>query len=135
MKPMKHQSKLKRYLANLKNNDLQAMVGATVAVIGLSLWIDRHYFFWPPAWQNQLNDEGLDVIFMAVGLALVFVTAAGSKDKTAARWLLVACAAISAVLFAAQVCHGIFAGEPRMAHTAIGDALLFLLILHVSHDA
>ena len=131
---MKHQ-RFKEYLANLKHNDLQALVGATVAVIGLSLWIDRHYFFWPPSLQNQLNDEGLDVIFVCIGLALVFVTAAGSKDKTAVRWLLVACAAISAILFAAQVCHGIFAGEPRMAHAAIGDALLFLLTLHVSHDA
>lgn len=131
---MKHQ-RLKRYLTNLKSNYLQTLVGATVAVIGLSLWLDRHYFFWPPSLQNQLNDEGLDAIFIAVGLALVYVTAAGSKDKTATRWLLVACAAIAAALFAAQVCHGIFAGEPRMAHTAIGDALLFLLILHVSHDA
>jgi hypothetical protein len=132
---MKHQSKLKRYVTNLKNSDLQALVGVTVAVIGLSLWIDRHYFFWPPSLQNQLNDEGLDVLFICIGLSLFLVTMAGSTNKTITRWLLVACATIAAVLFAAQVCHGFFAGEPRMAHTAIGDALLFLLILHVSHDA
>lgn len=134
MKPMKHQ-RLKCYLTNLKSHGLQALVGATVAVIGLSLWADPHYFFWPPSLQSQLNDNGLDAIFFAVGLALVLATAAGNMAKTAARWLLVACAAIAAALFAVQICHGIFAGEARMAHAAIGDALLFLLILHVSHDA
>jgi hypothetical protein len=131
---MKRQ-RFKEYLANLKRNDLQALVGATVAVIGLSLWLDRHYFFWPPSLRNQLNDEGLDVLFICIGLSLFLVTMAGSTNKAITRWLLVACATIAAVLFAAQICHGVFAGEPRMAHTAIGDALLFLLILHVSHDA
>lgn len=126
---------LNKLWTNLKRNDLQALVGATVAVIGLSLWIDRNYFFWPPTLRNVLNDEGLDVLFFCTGLALFLVTAAGSKDKKFIRWLLVACAAIAAALFTAQMCHGIFAGEPRMAHTAIGDVLLFLLIIHVAHDS
>lgn len=134
--PKQHKhSKLKQCWANIKDRDLQALVGFTVTIMGASLWMDRHYFFWPPTFQNQLNDEGIDVIFLCTGLALFIVTAVGTKDKDVIRWLLVACATIAAVLFTAQICHGAFAGEPRMAHTAIGDFLLFMLILHVANDA
>lgn len=75
------------------------------------------------------------MLFFCTGLALFLLTAAGSKDKQAIRWLLVACAAIAAAMFTAQICHGIFAGEPRMAHTAIGDVLLFALVVHVAKDS
>lgn len=131
---MSHQiSKLKQFWHNIKVNDLQAMIAVMVTLIGLSLWVNRTYFFWPPMFAPELNDEGLDAIFICVGVALFVCTGLGDKDKDIVRWLLAACGAIAAFCFTAGICHGIFGGEPHMAQTAIGDALLFALIVHVAN--
>ncbi|WP_035423213.1 hypothetical protein [Lactobacillus gasseri] len=58
-------TKLKRYLVNLKLNDLQVIIAITMIAIGGSLWYDRHYFFWPPNLQSALNDWRIDYFYFA----------------------------------------------------------------------
>ncbi len=73
-------TKLKRYLVNLKLNDLQVIIAITMIAIGGSLWYDRHYFFWPPNLQSALNDWRIDIFILLVGIVLFFATAFRPDD-------------------------------------------------------
>lgn len=127
-------TKLKQYLVNLKLNDLQVIIALAMIAIGGSLWYDRHYFFWPPNLQSALNDWKIDIFILLVGIVLFFVTAFRPDDTLLIRTLLVVCGGIVLGLAFLQLGHIIFTSEFRMGHTAIGDVVLFLLILHVAHN-
>lgn len=128
---MKH---LKQYLINLKNNDLQVIVALAIMAIGGSLWYDRRYFFWPPHFQNTLNDWRIGIVILVVGACLLIATMFDPENTSLIRKLLIICGGIVLGLASLQLGHIIFTPEFRMGHTVIGDAVIFLLILHVAHD-
>ncbi|UOC05424.1 hypothetical protein [Lactobacillus johnsonii] len=66
--------------------------------------------------------------------SVVFVTAFRPDDTLLIRTLLVVCGGIVLGLAFLQLGHIIFTSEFRMGHTAIGDVVLFLLIVHVAHN-
>lgn len=113
----------------------QFLAGLSVAVIGIFLLVDRQYFFYPPEWSSLMNDMRLDVIVLVAGIGMVVC----GLMKNRIRWLTViffvlAGAAVLA-LASIQLMHVLYAGQFRMAHTIIGDVIIFALIIHAAYES
>ncbi|WP_274741863.1 hypothetical protein [Lactobacillus gasseri] len=126
-------TKLKRYLVNLKLNDLQVIIAITMIAIGGSLWYDRHYFFWPPDWSNIENDIRIDTFIVLVGLVLFLCTIFGVKNRKIIATLLVCSGAISLSMATLSLLHVIMSNYWVMGLNVIGELILFSLVLLVAH--
>ena len=73
---------LKKLIANLKHNFQIFAIGATFSAMGLLLWTDHKYFFWPPQYAGIMNDDGLDAIAVAVGVGLMYYALKNEKMHT-----------------------------------------------------
>ena len=74
---------------------LQTLISIWITGIGLFLFSDQHYFFWPPDWSNLENDIRIDTFIVLVGLVLFLCTIFGVKNRKIIATLLVFCGAIS----------------------------------------
>ena len=52
---------------------LQGLIALWITGIGLFLYSDQHYFFWPPDWSNIENNIRIDTFIVLVGLVLFFM--------------------------------------------------------------
>ncbi|QNQ83746.1 hypothetical protein FP435_04455 [Lactobacillus sp. PV037] len=113
----------------------QIIAGTAVAVIGIFLIVSRQYFFWPPEWSSTLNDMRIDIVVFIAGIGMV--TSAYMDNKI--RWLKILSFVLSGAVILAlgvtQLFHIIYAGQFRMAHTIIGDMVIFALILYAAYDS
>ena len=50
---------LNKLIANLKHNFQIFAIGAAFSAMGLLLWTDHKYFFWPPQYAGIMNDNNL----------------------------------------------------------------------------
>lgn len=119
----------------INDNFEQLLAGVTIIVIGLSLLVDRNYFFWPPQWADSMNDVRLDLGVIFLG-ALIAVNALKAKAKR--RWrltLLLLGTWLMWILALIQLGHAFYAGEFRMAHTIIGDVVVSFICLHCLYES
>ena len=84
---------------------LQTLISIWIAGIGLFLFNDQHYFFWPPNWSNIENDIRIDTFIVLVGLALFLCTIFGVKSRKVIATLLVCCGAISFAIATLSLLH------------------------------
>lgn len=112
---------------------LQALISLWIAGIGLFLYSDQHYFFWPPEWSSFENNVGVDAFVVLVGLALFLCTIFGVKNRKVIATLLVCCGAISLSMATLSLLHVIMSHYWVMGLNVIGEIILFILILLVAH--
>lgn len=114
-------------------NTLQLIISIWTVVIGLFLFDDRTYFFWPPNLKNIENDMRLDTLIVITGLALFLCTILFVKNKWIIGVLLVAVGAISLALASLTFMHVIMAHYLPMILMAFCNLVLFILTLIVAH--
>ena len=112
---------------------LQTLISIWIAGIGLFLFNDQHYFFWPPNWSNIENDVRIDTFIVLVGLVLFLCTIFGVKNRKVIAALLVCCGAISLSMATLSLLHVIMSSYWVMGLNVIGELILFSLVLLVAH--
>lgn len=112
---------------------LQTLISIWITGIGLFLFSDQHYFFWPPEWSHLENDVRIDTFIVLVGLVLFLCTIFGVKNRKIIATLLVCCGAISFSIIALSLLHIIMSSYWVMSLNVIGEIFLFILILLVAH--
>lgn len=112
---------------------LQTLISIWIAGIGLFLFNNQHYFFWPPNWSNIENDVRIDTFIVLVGLVLFLCTIFGIKNRKIIATLLVFCGAISLSMATLSLLHVIMSNYWVMGLNVIGEIILFILILIVAH--
>ena len=126
---------LRRLLSNINDNFEQALAGASIIAIGASLWIDRNYFFWPPELTSTMNDQRIDIVILLLGFCLLVSAVTGNKSKFWQHLLLILCGAAIFMLALTQLWHAFLGGQMRMAHTVIGDFVIFCLIVRAAYKS
>lgn len=114
-------------------NTLQLIISIWTVVIGLFLFDDRNFFFWPPNLKRIENDMKLDALIVLIGLALFLCTILFVKNKWLIGVLLVAVGAISLALAALTFMHVIMTHYLPMFLMAFCNLVLFILTLIVAH--
>ncbi|CCI81747.1 hypothetical protein [Lactobacillus hominis] len=59
-----------------------------MALFGLILLINDHFFLWPPEWSDFFNNDWVDAYAIAVGVGLISFVLAGGKSQLANAILL-----------------------------------------------
>ena len=129
----KHYQKIRSDPFKLVLAVLQTLISIWIAGIGLFLFNDQHYFFWPPNWSNIENDIRIDTFIVLVGLALFLCTILGVKNRKIIATLLVCCGAISFSIATLSLLHVIMSSYWVMGLNVIGEFILFSLVLLVAH--
>lgn len=112
---------------------LQALISLWVTGIGLFLYSDQHYFFWPPDWSNVENDIRIDTFIVLVGLVLFLCTIFGLRNRKIIAILLVCSGAISLSMATLSLLHVVMSSYWIMGLNVIGELILFSLVLLVAH--
>lgn len=112
---------------------LQALISLWVTGIGLFLYSDQHYFFWPPDWSNVENDIRIDTFIVLVGLVLFLCTIFGLRNRKIIAILLVCSGAISLSMATLSLLHVVMSSYWVMGLNVIGELILFCLVLLVAH--
>ena len=112
---------------------LQGLISLWITGIGLFLYSDQHYFFWPPEWSNIQNDFRIDTFIAIIWLVLFLCTILGVKNRKIIATLLVFCGAISLSMATLSLLHVIMSNYWVMGLNVIGEIILFILILLVAH--
>ena len=123
---------LRRLCHNIDNNFVQFIIGASIIAIGVSLWLDRNYFFWPPELTKAMNDQRLDLIIMFLGFGLLVMAITGNRNKAWQQIFLILSGSVIFMLACIQIWHAYLAHELRMAHTVIEDAVIFIFIIWIA---
>lgn len=112
---------------------LQALISLWVTGIGLFLYSDQYYFFWPPDWSNVENDIRIDTFIVLVGLVLFLCTIFGLRNRKIIAILLVCSGAISLSMATLSLLHVVMSSYWVMGLNVIGELILFSLVLLVAH--
>ncbi|MDK6501384.1 hypothetical protein [Lactobacillus gasseri] len=112
---------------------LQALISLWITGIGLFLYSDQHYFFWPPDWSNVENDIRIDTFIVLVGLVLFLCTIFGLRNRKIIAILLVCSGAISLSMATLSLLHVVMSSYWIMGLNVIGELILFSLVLLVAH--
>lgn len=125
---------MKQVLHNLKNNRWNVSIGLLITVIGVILLSTPNYFFWPPNLANLMNDDGLDVFIIMVGLLLIECCLHDSKSSKFESLLLGFSAAIIALITFIELIHFWFAGMFRNALTIALAIFALAVVFLVAAD-
>ena len=100
--------------------------------MGLLLWTDHKYFFWPPQYAGLMNDDGFDAVAVAVGLGLIYYAIKNEKSNIAAGMLLSIAAGFTSLVACIQLIHAIFVGQAPMFLGFILSCFLLAEILYTA---
>lgn len=121
---------------NLTPRNVEMVLGVYTAIKGLWLYSEKSFFFYPPSWVWIMDSPYLDIAIFLVGF-LLFIFALCETDipelaklrTNAIKALLVILGAIMIWLALLGIMHGLFTNEFRMAHGALGNIVIFAIIL------
>lgn len=133
IKMLKYYQKIRSDSLKLILTILQGLISLWITGIGLFLYSDQHYFFWPPDWSNIENDIRIDTFIVLVGLVLFLCTIFGVKNRKLIASLLVCSGAISLSMATLSLLHVIMSSYWVMGLNVIGELILFSLVLLVAH--
>lgn len=122
-------------LKNINKNFEESLTGISVAITGLSLLIDRNYFFWPPELRSMMNSEYVDIFFFILGISILICALTGNRNKIFQHIFLILAGAAILMLAVTQWWHVCYANEFRMAHSVISDCIIFILIIRCAYKS
>ncbi|TSO25279.1 hypothetical protein FOD82_08550 [Lactobacillus sp. LL6] len=118
----------------LTKNSKYTNLGLAMLLMGLDLWSEPDYFFWPPQYAFLMNDNGIDGIAVIVGIGLLVYAGMNIHDNQVAGILLGISAAFVTMITGIEIMHMIFAGQLRMGIPAILGFYMVLNILQIARD-
>ena len=124
---------LKSLLRQADKNFNQMIIGMLIVAIGIFLWADKNYFFWPPQLRPLMNSEWSDIIFIILGVCLLFTALTGNRSRRLQSILLIVASAAVAMLLVEQVWHVIFAHKIEMIMAVILDAGLLVMLIRCAY--
>lgn len=122
----------KQVLVNLKHNFQIFIIGLACSAMGILLWTDHTYFFWPPQFAGLMNDDGLDAVAVVTGFGLIYYAVTNEKSNTVAGVLLSISASFTGLVACIQLIHAIFAGQAPMFLGFILSCFLLAEILYTA---
>lgn len=127
-------TKLKQLTKNADNNFNQMLIGVLIILIGIFLWSDKNYFFWPPQLRPLMNSEWSDIIFIILGVCLLFTALTGNRSRRFQSILLILASAAVAMLLAEQVWHVLGAHKVEMIMAVILDVGLLVMLIRCAYE-
>ena len=124
---------LKSLLKQADNNFNQVLIGISIIMIGIFLWADKNYFFWPPQLRPLMNSEWSDTIFIILGICLLFTALTGNRSRRFQSILLIASSAAVAMLTVEQLWHVLGAHKVEMIMAVILDALVLAMLIRCAY--
>ena len=124
----------KRIINNIDKNFNQLLIGVLIVAIGIFLWADKNYFFWPPQLRPLMNSEWSDIIFIILGICLLWTALTGNHSRKFQSILLIVASAAVAMLLVEQVWHVLFADKIEMIMAVILDAGLLVMLIRCAYE-
>lgn len=131
---MNMSKRLKRLTRNADKNFNQMLIGVLIVAIGIFLWADKNYFFWPPQLRPLMNSEWSDIIFIILGVCLLFTALTGNRSRRLQSILLIISSAAVAMLLAEQLWHVLFANKIEMIMAVILEAGLLVMLIRCAYE-
>lgn len=125
---------MKQLLTNLKTNRWKFSIGSLVTVIGICLLNTPDYFFWPPQYKDLMNDDGIDVFIIMIGLLLMLYSLSNLHSNKIASVLLAFSAGILTTITFVEAIHWYFAGMFRNSITIALAVFAVAVVLLVAYD-
>lgn len=123
----------KRIISNIDKNFNQVLIGVSIIAIGIFLWADKNYFFWPPQLRLLMNSEWSDIVFICLGICLLFTALTGNRSRKFQSILLILASAAVAMLTVEQLWHVVFAHNLEMIMAVILDALVLAMLIRCAY--
>lgn len=115
-------------------NSWYSIIGGLITAIGLDLWTNEHYFFWPPQYISIMNDDRIDAIATFVGIMLIFYALANLHNNWLIGILLGLSTAFMTVIAIAFYLHMTFAGADKMSLPLAFSLGFIWIILKVANN-
>ena len=131
---MSMSKRLKQLTKNADKNFNQMIIGVLIVAIGIFLWADKNYFFWPPQLRLLMNSEWSDIVFICLGICLLFTALTGNRSRKFQSILLILASAAVAMLLAEQVWHVLGAHKVEMIMAVILDAGLLVMLIRCAYE-
>ena len=130
----------RRMLRNIDYNFNQVIIGLSIISISLFLWLDKNYFTWPPELRPIMNSKYFDIIYMLLGIILLFLAISNREIKIYKKWtlkgiMLIFTGGATLVLLIEQLSQVFFARNIEMTIAVIFDIFLFALIFRLALDS
>ena len=127
-------------LRNIDYNFNQVIIGLSIISISLFLWLDKNYFTWPPELRPIMNSKYFDIIYMLLGIILLFLAISNREIKIYKKWtlkgiMLIFTGGATLVLLIEQLSQVFFARNIEMTIAVIFDIFLFALIFRLALDS
>ena len=124
-----------RLLSNINENHDQTIAGGTILAIGITLLLDRNYFFWPPEWTLFMNDKRLDLAIILLGLLITIDSMLKKRHRGWRMFILILGAWTLWFLIGLQLGHAFGVGEFRMDVTVIVETAISILCLYCIYQS
>lgn len=103
-----------------------------MAVCGVDLLTNEHYFFWPPQFVSLMNDDRIDVIVIIVGVGLILYAMFGIHSNAIISILLGLAAAIGALIAFAFYIHMVYARQAMLSIPLVLALFFVAVVLKVA---
>lgn len=123
---------LRKILHNLTNYGWYTLIGLVMAVCGVDLLTNEHYFFWPPQFVSLMNDDRIDVIVIIVGVGLILYAMFGIHSNAIISILLGLAAAIGALIAFAFYIHMVYARQAMLSIPLVLALFFVAVVLKVA---
>lgn len=115
-------------------NSWYSIIGFLVTAVGIALWSNEHYFFWPPQYTSLMNDDRIDAIATLVGIGLIIYALTGMHNNWIIGVLLGIAASFITIIAVAFYIHTFLAGYSKMTLPLIFAVIFVWIILKVARS-
>lgn len=129
---MKNQ--LQSLLDNIRNNELYILIGLALIGLGVVLWSNCNYFFYPPEYKLIMNDDGLDAFGVAIGAGLIIYGLIDEHSNKIAGVLLALAAFFVATITIMELIHVLAVHQVRMNVSIVSNIFLIAVIMYTAKN-
>lgn len=126
---------LKLLKQRLKINTLHIIIGCVIALIGLELWLNKGYFFWPPNASSVLNDDVVGFFGTTLGCGIILWSFSRDQNPKTNQIFLTLATAFMTLLAFVELGHALFMHYPRIFTNVITDVALIAVIMYVARHS
>ncbi|MBD5430886.1 MAG: hypothetical protein HDR41_00200 [Lactobacillus sp.] len=125
---------LRKLLHNLNTHFWDALIGLGIAIIGVDLWTNEHYFFWPPQYTTLMNDDRIDAMAVLIGVGLIIYALIGKNNNTILGIFLGLSVAFMTLIAIAFWIHMTFARQSMLSIPLTLAIVFIIAILRVAFN-